>query len=70
MTNNELRDRIREVEITTSGADKLCDVQVSVVNIRKNKQYYIADIIYSELDGGSQRFNHMEYPREVIERTG
>ncbi|TDI96972.1 MAG: hypothetical protein E2O29_01690 [Deltaproteobacteria bacterium] len=71
ITNDQIRDRIRTIEAVGSGVDKWPDVQISVVNIRKNRLYYIADILYSKLDGyGTQRFSNNEYPREVVERIG
>lgn len=69
MTNKEIKNNIRDIEERRSGVHKLCDIQISVVNLRKNKNSYVVDIIYSELDEGSYRYNNCKYSKELVERT-
>lgn len=70
MTNKEIRDNIRDIAERENGIQNVCDVQVSIVNLRKRKHFYIVDVIFTTLDKGSERHTDWKYPREVVERVG
>ena len=69
MTKAEVKRRIQDIEFVQNGFGALSGHDVKVVNLRKLKKKYVADIILRDYcDNRIERYNTCEYPIKVVER--
>lgn len=63
----KIKDQIEEYEYYQNGFNNLCGNAVKVVNLRKRKDKYIADVILIEQESGNrERYNNCEYGKELF----
>lgn len=62
------KEKIEDYEYYKNGFNRLCGHEVVIVNVRKRKDKYIADVILRDIEAGkSERYNDCEYPRTLID---
>ena len=69
MTKTEAKRRIQDFEFYQNGFGALSGHDVKVVNLRKFKKKYVADIILRDYyDNSQERYNDCEYPIKIVEQ--